>query len=328
VSAQPAAVLVLGFRSRAALEQGILDSIQEAAAAVPGRRLPVVFLDNYSRDGTVQTILERTRDVDLLLAGRNEGYCTGVNLLLQYAARRWDPEHYILVDADNRAEPGAYRELLRFAAEHPRHGVVQPQVRSWSDRAVLYSCGHRYTADHWCMPRKELPADPAALLDQPSVSISSTLVRAAMLRDVGLLDPLFEMYYESSDICFRARAAGWRCACHPAAVTYNEGTTGIGPDAMHQRYYFNRNRLLFWHLHDAAVFAAVRKEAAERLSELERDLAASEWGLDSTDEASRRGLRDGLRECARPGGARRRLPHLDGWENGAAVVLRRVDSPS
>src|SRR5581483_11248503 len=102
------------------------------------------------------------------------------------------------------------------------------RLRDAADPATLYSCGHRFTDDHWCLPRKELPESPDELLDLPGCSISSTLVRRAVLERCGLLDPIFEIYYESADLCFRARAAGFRIACCADAVTYNEARRATG----------------------------------------------------------------------------------------------------
>ncbi len=320
------AVLVLGYRSRPDLEAGVLDSVRRAAGAIQDRPVHLVFLDNYSRDGTIQWMERHATDFDLLLSPRNQLYCGGVNTLLQYAARRYAPELHILVDADNPADAAAYAALVEFMDGHPQHGIAQPLVRSRADPERLYSCGHRYTADGWCRPLTKLPEDPSELLDLRSCSISSTIVRARMLQETGLLDPRYEIYYESSDLCLRARARGWRCACVVGAVAYNEGSAGVGPDAMHQRYHFTRNRLLFWSLHDPAVFEEVAGEARARLATLNRAQAELAWGLGPTEEAERQGLEDGLRLAGAAAPAS--LPSLDGWRNGSAVLLHSAERAS
>lgn len=317
----PLSVLVLGFRARGYLEAGVLDSIRQACAGVSRRPVVKIFLDNYSRDGTIQWLAANAPDFDVLLSPSNVLYCRGVNLLLQYAERRYQPAFHLLVDADNPAEPDAYAALLDFMESHPQHGIAQPLVRSRTDESIIYSAGHYYDEEHWCRPLTALP-DPERRLDLPSCSISSTMVRAQLLRQIGLLQPLYDMYYESSDLCFRARRDGWKCAVVPEAVCFNDGSAGLGPDAMHQRYWFTRNRLLFWALHDAARFGEIASPASMRLAELESARERSEWGLEATEEAERRGLHDAF-ELVRKGDWPT-PPALGGFEKGSVVVLQHA----
>ena len=328
-SQAPLAVVVLGFRARAHLEAGVLDSIRAACERVGGREVIKIYLDNYSRDGSIQWLQANAPDFDVLLTPRNLLYCGGVNLLLQYAEARYRPAYHLLVDADNPSEPDAYAALVDFMETHPRHGLAQPLVRSRSNPDVLYSAGHRYLADHGCRPVTELPEDLSTLLDLPSCSISSTIVRAETLRRIGLLQPVFEMYYESSDLCFRARAAGWLCAAVIEAVTYNEGSAGTGPDAMHQRYWFTRNWLLFCAMHHKSSLLEIAAGARDRLARLDAASEESPWGLGPTEEAERRGLRDGLEMAL--AGRWPEPPALDGFEKGSAVLLQtglRSSTPS
>lgn len=321
-------VAVLAYRAIDQLRAGTLDSIVAAARRVRGREVHVICLDNYSRDGSVQWLLENAPAVDLLLSPRNILYCRGVNALVRYGHRRFQAAEYILVDADNPAAPDAYAKLVAFGDEHPDHGIVQPLVCEYGDRRRLYSCGHRYTDDHWCLPMKDLPADPAELLDLPSCSISSTLVRREVFEACGLLDPLLEIYYESADLCFRARAKGFRIACCTEAITLNEGTEAEGPDSMHHRRYFNRNRLLFWRMHDRAIFAVVELEAAQRLAELEARRARLAYGLDAVDESIRQGLEEGLRLTRDARLFPRPSIPLNAYDSSEAVVVRRsIQSP-
>ncbi|MGD0202174.1 MAG: glycosyltransferase [Bryobacteraceae bacterium] len=313
---------VLGYRAAQDLRAGTLGEIVDAAARIPGCESWVMYVDNYSRDGSVQYICERHPEVELLLGRSNLNYCGGVNAGLQYAHRRWAPDHMILIDADNPCRPDAYEELVRFADENPRSGMVQPLVRSRSSEDVIYSCGHRFLDDGQCRPLTELPEDRRALLRLPSCSISSTLVRATALERVGILDPVFEMYFESSDLSFRMRRAGYDCSCHPEAVTYNEGSAGQGIDRVHQRYYFNRNRLLFWRLHDEERFAHVRRIQLGIYRELQARFEESELGLDPESEPVRKGIEDGLRMTDDPAFTTRPPMPLDGFDKSMLMRVR------
>jgi GT2 family glycosyltransferase len=187
---------------------------------------------------------------------------------------------------------------------------------------VLYSCGHSYTDDHFCRTMTRLPVDVGVLTDLPSCSLASTLVRAEVFEGCGLLNPIYEIYYESSDLSFRARAAGWTCACNPDAVAYNEATETAGPDTMHSFFYFNRNRLLFWRLHDAAVYDAVRGAARTHYEALQVELAGTRYGLSAEKESVRRGLEEGLRLSADAAFLATPIPRIAAYDKTSAVLLQ------
>jgi hypothetical protein len=50
---------------------------------------------------------------------------------------------------------------------------------------------------------------------------AAALYRTTMLRQIGLLDPLFFAYNEDVDLAFRAQLMGWHCAYVPAAVVWH-----------------------------------------------------------------------------------------------------------
>ena len=70
-------------------------------------------------------------------------------------------------------------------------------------------------ADRWfgVPDRDDLPA-----FEVPGFCGGAVLLRAAMLRQVGLFEPTFFAYYEDIDLGWRARRAGWRTVCAPDSV--------------------------------------------------------------------------------------------------------------
>ena len=313
---------VLGYRAINDLRNGTIESILDAAANIPASETWVMYVDNYSRDGSVQWITQHHHAVELLLARSNLFYCGGVNAGLQYASRRFDPDYYLLIDADNPCQPDAYAELVRFADEHPPSAMVQPLVRSRANPGIIYSCGHRFLEDGQCRPLQAIPDDPSALLRLQSCSISSTLLRASALRECGILNPIFDIYFESSDLAFRLRAGGYDCSCHTGAVAYNEGTDGQGVDRVHNRYYFHRNRIIFWKLHDEEKFLHVKELLQPVLDDLQARFEASRFGLDAESEPVRAGIQDGLHVAADPGLMTRPPIRLDDFDKGRLIRIQ------
>jgi hypothetical protein len=84
----------------------------------------------------------------------------------------------------------------------------------WPGRLVESPLNGRY-------PRAQYASGKPFAVDHPLGA--AFLVRAAVVRQVGLMDEGFFMYAEEIDWCLRARRAGWEIYCLPTAVVAHHG---------------------------------------------------------------------------------------------------------
>jgi GT2 family glycosyltransferase len=72
----------------------------------------------------------------------------------------------------------------------------------------------------------------------------ATLLRAQHLDDVGVFDTRLFLYYEDTDLAWRARKAGWRHLYCPTAIVRHHHAQSSGVGSPMFRYHTERNRLL------------------------------------------------------------------------------------
>jgi GT2 family glycosyltransferase len=72
------------------------------------------------------------------------------------------------------------------------------------------------------------------------------LARSAVLRKVGLLERRFFLTYEDTDLCYRARRAGFACYYVPAAVLWHKISTSFGGAESPLFVYFMTRNLMLW----------------------------------------------------------------------------------
>jgi hypothetical protein len=92
----------------------------------------------------------------------------------------------------------------------------------------------------------------------------SILLRREALREVGLLDEDFEMYYEDVDLSFRLRGAGWSMLYVPASVVNHLYNASIKKSPRRTKDFFGeRNRLFLIarHLPDSLPSYLMRSRA-------------------------------------------------------------------
>lgn len=314
---------VLGYRAIHHILNGSLSQIIEASKAVKNYNVRVVFQDNYSQDGTIEAVCKYP-NIDILLSTENCMYTGGINRGLQYIEHRYQPDFVILADADNYCNPNAYQKLVEFMEKNTDVGMAQPIVVSKKDPSHIYSCGHQYIDGLFCRPIRELPKNMEQLLKLDSCSICSSIIRMDAFRMVGILNECFKIYYESSDLSFRVRKSGYKCACCLEAVAYNEGTVATLTENYHEAYYRMRNGLIFWYMHDASNYELMRNMCLEQYDKLNEQYEKNDYCTDCASESTRKGIIDGIKLCEnnKPEVFMKMVPDIFEYDKSKLIVIQ------
>lgn len=184
-------------------EQGpLLDSLLEAGAA--GR---IVVVHNPTSPGQPPPALPE--GCEAIQAERNLGYAAGMNLGIAELRRR-RASLLLILTHDARLSGDALRSLLAAAETHPGHGVLAPALRD-SGSGEFFSFGGVTRPDGSTAHLKSRPpTGPDGVADCDWVDGGLILLRGEVVERVGAYDERFWGYCEESDLCLRARRAGWR----------------------------------------------------------------------------------------------------------------------
>jgi N-acetylglucosaminyl-diphospho-decaprenol L-rhamnosyltransferase len=219
-------VIVASHNAREYIER-CLEALSE-----PGRDLIVV--DSASQDGTAEFVRRRFPNVRLVELSENRGYGAALNEGIAIT----NAPYLLLMNGDAWPTPGAVDDLLEFAADQKRTGVIgpkllnpngtlQPSVRGFPTRWRLAT---EYLFLRWLAPRsRAVNAFYSAGFDHRSVRDAEFLVGAVMLvrrqtlDEIGAFDASFFMFNEEVDFCYRAHEAGWRVVFYPGAEFVHVG---------------------------------------------------------------------------------------------------------
>lgn len=196
--------------------------------ALEGLRGEVFVVDNASPDHTLQLVGRNHPWVELIASPRNGGFAYGNNLALRRARGRYA----LTLNPDTLLPPDALQRMVAFMDDHPEAGAAGPRL-VMADGRLDRACRrgfptpeaafYRLAGLSRLFPRSRrfgaynlTYLDERATAEVDSVCGAFMLVRAEVLRQVGLLDERYFMYGEDLDWAFRIKRAGWKVYYYPA----------------------------------------------------------------------------------------------------------------
>lgn len=216
----------------------------------------VVLVDNRSGDGSVEHIRDAYPSVDLIEAPMNGGYGTGMNLGMSRAAE-WGADAILLLTHECVLAQNALAVMLRRIEENPAVGAAGPIVGFLSRPGKVFSAGGYINQRTWDVYHLGANRDLQELKDQLPRRVDwldgcCVLLRREAAQQTGSIDEGYFLQYEEVEYQVRLQKYGWAVECVPAAVAWQEPSTGLDRLIV-------RNRLRF-------VFRnAPRKVAAREL---------------------------------------------------------------
>ncbi|MFJ7275479.1 glycosyltransferase family 2 protein [Kitasatospora sp. NPDC098663] len=228
-------------------------------ASTPDLDLTVWYVDNASTDGSTALVRDTFPAVRIVQNDSNLGFARANNVGMR-AALADGADYVFLVNPDTRTPNDLIHQLTAFMERWPEYGVCGPmqytytdgdpvaldEHNEWSRTALRLGEADGFVGDR---PHRPSPAGPAAgrapeTLEHAYVQGAAFFVRAEVLRTVGLFDRVFHTYYEETDLCRRARWAGWRVALNLGLGIQHVGGGGTGAST-YRRVQMRRNRYYF-----------------------------------------------------------------------------------
>lgn len=214
------------------------------AAAVPN--MHVLVLDNASSDGSPDAIREQFPQVELVALAQNLGYAGNNNLGMRRALAQGADWLFLLND-DTEMAPDCLRLLLAAGEANPKLAAVGPLVLHHDEPEVIQSAGGQMDAllrSTHLLANQPLAVAPSAPQPVDWLTGCALLMRGAALREVGLLDEDYYLYWEETEWCLRAGAAGRQILLVPQARLWHKGVQRNYKPGPNVAYYYTRNRLL------------------------------------------------------------------------------------
>lgn len=232
----------------------------------------ITIVDNDSNDHSFEHIRDAIADnqekpgwdrVKLTASGHNGGFGAGNNAgMLKKLNSDTPPDYIYILNSDAFPAPNAVTELTNYLDANPQTGIVGsyihgtdgsphetafrfPSIYSEFEDAVGLGIITRLLSKHvvpLTMPETTQAVDWLAG--------ASMMLRSSMLKEVGLFDETFFLYFEETDLCRRAKLKGWDTVYVKSSEVAHIGSVSTGMKEWQRiptywldsrRHYFSKN---------------------------------------------------------------------------------------
>ncbi len=209
--------------------------------------LEVVVVDNASSDSSdvvIEKELRKGGKGKLVRLRSNLGYAGGNN----YGFRRFGSgcKYVAFLNNDIEVEPDWLKRIVEVLENDESIGAAQPKILQLRDRNLIDSLGgfidrigRAYDVFHG-LPDNAKIEGPFEVFYARGAAI---VLRSDVFRRLGCFDEDYFIYYEETDLCWRARLLGYRVVTVPTARVYHLGGGTSGGATPHTIYLRRRNQL-------------------------------------------------------------------------------------
>jgi len=222
----------------------------ECLASLAGLDYPnyeIIVVDNGSRDDEAAVIQARFPHVVVLRNERNLGFAEGNNVGIRRALEG-GADYVFLLNNDTVVDPPMLKHLVEVAESDDRIAVVGPKICYFDEPQTIWSAGG-------VLASRRMPV--LLGLDEPDegqhdvlrevdwITGCALLIKSSVIRQIGLIDARFFIYFEENDWCSRAKRAGFSIFYVPTACMWHKIKPGHQALSPRHIYLMSRNRLLF-----------------------------------------------------------------------------------
>ncbi len=269
------AIVILNFKVKAATLKCVKSVLKSDYSS-----LQVVVVDNNSQD-EVKEALPKDNQITFIQTGANLGYTGGNNRGIQEALSL-GADYVFVLNPDTEIEKTTVSALIQ-GIEETKAGIAGPKIL-FDDRKTIWFAGGLFDSNNILGNHRGVDEEDNGQYDETGeteyVTGGAMMITRQVLEKIGLFDERYFLYYEDSDLCWRAKIAGFKLMYIPSAVVFhaNAQSTGIGSPL--QDYFITRNRLLF-----GSKFSSLRtrfallREALRNVSNPTRRLALFDFLL-------------------------------------------------
>lgn len=205
----------------------------------------VILLDFGSPRLSIESIQSAYPDIQVIPLIENLGYAGNNNIGIESALNQGAEWVFILND-DTVVDSSCISLLIELGKSDPTIGILGPMVYHYDEPDIIQSAGG-ILGKYWQNIHLGLNEPDHGQFEKARqvewISGCAIMVRGAMIKQIGMLDAKYFLYWEETEWCIRAGRAGWKILQVPNAKLWHKGVQQNYQPQPYVTYYMTRNYL-------------------------------------------------------------------------------------
>lgn len=261
----------------------------------------ILVLDNGSRDDSVAAIRERFAQILIIENGANLGFAAGNNVGIDYAISQ-GTDYIFLLNNDTIVDPQILWAFIRANEQYPDAGILGSKIYYYQQPKKIWFAGVEWIPSqarfiHSGSGHIDNDKDWQEFQFSEYICGCALLVKAEVVKKIGMLEPKYFLMWEEVDWCYRAKRAGYKCLLVPESKVWHKISSSFsgGDKAPHYQYFWWRNRLLwvernFSLLEGFGIYKAIFRDILRQIRKYFNSPSGSQEKLKS--QAALEGVKD------------------------------------
>lgn len=260
------AIVLLNYNS----SDETIECIKSLDSTLKNSESEIILVDNNSRqteftklDKFLSSLNSSENNIHLIKHKINSGFSGGNNVGIEYALKN-NFEYVLILNNDTIVSDDFLDVLIKEIEDDKNNGIVVPKIyfakghEFHKDKykkedlgKVIWYAGGKIDWDtvngiHVGVDEVDNNSKYNSVVETDYATGACMLVKAELLKKIGLFDVKYFLYFEDSDLSMRFKNSGYKIKVVPTAIIWhkNAGSTG-GSGSDLQDYYISRNRMMF-----------------------------------------------------------------------------------
>lgn len=213
----------------------------------PNIKLEVILVDNGSSENQEEYFKNFYPELVYVQSEKNLGFAGGNNLGIHRASGKY----ILLLNNDTELTPNFISTLVSEMDNNPDIGLISPLLLYFEDKRLIQYAGfskmNYLTGRNKTFGKYELDHGQ---YDDVSYETgfchgAAMMCRKLDLKQVGLMEENYFLYYEEMDWCEKFKRNGKKIWFSGKAKIYHKESVSVGKESSLKTYFLIRNRMLF-----------------------------------------------------------------------------------
>lgn len=212
----------------------------------------IIVIDNASKDFTVEILKTKYPEVSLIENHENLGYAAAVNKASSIANGEW----LLILNPDTILPENFYSNIQSFFKNYPHISIVgmklvniqnKVQFSAWRRISILTLILEMMLP--YFISKKIITVKAHKLRIVHNISGACMLIKKDVFKELNGFDEEFFLYYEDSDLCYRASKLGYKIYYNPEIEVIHNFASSSWKDLNSFFLNFYKSKLIYYKKH-------------------------------------------------------------------------------